>query len=614
MATALEDTIAQSLECSICASTYTDPKILPCSHTYCKGCLDKLLKFSHENNQNNQRIRCPVCRTETNVPNQDVSKLPTNLALRNIIEDMKKQHQPCTNCKSDDNPHAVMYCQDCGKYLCTTCHNKHTQSKDFERHKVIAMSEISSGKVPVRKFEKCKKHPKEDEECFCSSCREFVCFRCVVADHAGERHQIVRPDAYERSHEERMKDLKSKVDHKGSCLQKYINFIDIERVRVRIAQKQCADKITEAHDALVLHLAEKKNNLIGEVNDRAKCVDKALDEMKKSVVQHFFHLTTIAGMVMYRTKVPFDIDSLAVNETLCEDLNEVLDEEGLDYEKPRKSSKEIKNVSFEKNVENDTLELGKIVYVTGVHIVLPRNNSMNTMVCTPDGGMAVGSSAGGIDIISADGQPLQSVLKEVTICGLEFFSDGRCVVLDRSNNIALYTPEYTKMKSALNSLGVDEGEFADLTVDGDDRIYVSYRKAKKIQVFSSEGIVEAEIPCHGYEPHQIRIYNDSLIVSSQSFNNRVRLIDKQGVVKHTMKSYHEGLYPAVSQRNTIVIAKVTHELGLVSIGEYTKELKRIRYLVENCKIEKPERQWYCLQQYLSGELAFCTPDRLYIFY
>ncbi|XP_054775317.2 E3 ubiquitin-protein ligase TRIM31-like [Lytechinus pictus] len=612
MANALEDTIAQSLECSICFSTYTDPKILSCSHTYCKACIDKLLKY----HKNKQRIRCPVCRAETNVPNQNVSKLPTNLALRNLIEDMKKQHQLCTNCKSDDNPHAEVYCQDCGKYLCTSCHNKHTQCKDFKRHEVIAMNEISSGKVSVRKFKKCREHSKEDEECFCSSCREFVCFRCVVADHAGERHhQIIRPDAYERSHEERMNDLESKVDHKSSCLQKYVNFIDGEKVRVRKAKKQCVDKITEAYDALVLQLTENKNNVIDEVNGRAKCVDKDLDKMKKSVLENIIDLTTIAGMAMNRKKVPFDIDSLAVHETLCEDLREVLNEEDPDYEKPRKSSKEVKSVSFERNVENDKLELGKIVNVPGVHIVLPRNNSMNTMVCTPDGRMAVGSSAGGTDIISADGQLQKTVLKDViNISGLEFLSDGRCVVLDDLNTITLYTPEYTKMNLAFNTIGVDEGEIADLTVDSDDRIYVSYRKAKKIHVFSSEGTLEAKIPCHGYEPHQIRSYNDSLIISSYFFCRVGLITDKQCVVKHTLKSSLEGLYPAVSQRNTILIAKVNHDKGLVSIGEYTNGLKRIENLVDNCNIQKPERDWYCLQQYLSGEIAFCTPDKLYIFY
>ena len=31
-----------SLRCSICLETYKEPKVLPCCHTFCKGCLAKL--------------------------------------------------------------------------------------------------------------------------------------------------------------------------------------------------------------------------------------------------------------------------------------------------------------------------------------------------------------------------------------------------------------------------------------------------------------------------------------------------------------------------------------------------------------------------------------------
>ncbi|XP_011666000.2 tripartite motif-containing protein 59-like [Strongylocentrotus purpuratus] len=146
MADALKNVIAQSLECPVCLDTFTDPKILSCSHTYCKACLDNLL----ECHGNDQMLRCPVCRAETQVPNRDVSKLPASLALKSLIEDVKNHRQFCSNCKSEDKPQAAVYCQDCGKYLCFTCHNNHSQWQDFISHEVLPMSEIVSGKVSVR--------------------------------------------------------------------------------------------------------------------------------------------------------------------------------------------------------------------------------------------------------------------------------------------------------------------------------------------------------------------------------------------------------------------------------------------------------------------------------
>ncbi|XP_030840883.1 E3 ubiquitin-protein ligase TRIM33-like [Strongylocentrotus purpuratus] len=513
MADAFKNVIVQSLECPVCLNTFTDPKILSCSHTYCKTCLDNLLELY----ANDQMLRCPVCRAETQVKNQDVSKLPTNLALKSLIEDVKKQYQFCTNCKSEDQPQAVVYCQDCGMYLCITCHNKHSQWQNFISHEVLAMSEILSGKVSVRRYRKCRKHPKEDEECFCSDCRRFACFRCVVMEHTKEGHGVIEAAVYESSHIKRIEDLKSKADKKRSCFQKYVDFIDEQKERVSNVQKRCTDDIKKACDDLVRQVTEKKEILIGEVKGRSEGVEKELDEMKKSAEEHITHLTTIADLVTNRTKVPLDMDALAAHDTLCQDLKEALKQKDPDYKQPRESSKKGKSVSFKRYVEMDELGLGKIVNAVAKNIALPSKGSMNALVSTPDGRMAVGCNKGNMEIFSADGQHQQKVFKKVKILGVGFLSDDRYVILAHSslNNIALYSLEYTKLNVFFDTLRHDEGGFASLTVDSDDQIYVSYRKAKKIQVFSpAGGKAIREIPCNGNEPQQISSYNDYLIIES----------------------------------------------------------------------------------------------------
>ena len=233
------------------------------------------------------------------------------------------------------------------------------------------------------------------------------------------------------------------------------------------------------------------------------------------------------------------------------------------------------------------------------------------MVGTPDGRMAVGCWTGGVEIFSADGQLQQTFLKHVDICGVGFLSDDRCVILDCLNNITLYTLEYKQLNVMFETLGDYECGFSDLTVDSDDLIYVGYWDAQKIQVFSpAGGKAIREIPCDGYKPQQITSYNDHLITVS---DDTVRLIYKQGVVKYKLAKLDEDLYPAVSQGNTILIATLKHDVSLVSIDEYTNELKHVRNIVIDYRIETHESGWYYLQQYRSGEIAFCTPDRLHIF-
>ncbi|XP_011668848.2 RING finger protein 207-like [Strongylocentrotus purpuratus] len=611
MADALKNVIAQSLECPVCLNTFNDPKILSCSHTYCKACLDNLLKClgSHE------MLRCPVCRAETQVPNQEVSRLPASLALKSLIEDMKDHYQFCTNCKSEDKPQAVVYCQDCGKYLCSTCHNKHSQWPDFIGHEVLAMSEIVSGKVSVRIYRKCKKHPKEDEEWFCSDCRRFACFKCVVMEHTNEGHRVIETAVYESSHIKSIEDLKSKADKKRSCFQKYVDFIDEQKERVNNVQKQCTDDINKAYKESVQQLRERKDILIGEVKGRTEGVEKELDKMKKSVVEHITHLTTIADVVTNMTKIPSDMDALAAHDTLCQDLQEALKQEDPNYKQPRQSSRKGKCVSFKRNVGMDVLALGRIVNAVAKNIALPTKNNMIALVSTPDGRMAVaGCNPGGVEIFSADGHHKKKIFKDIKIRGVGFLSDDRYVLLDRSNNITLYTQEYTKFNVMFETLSDNEGGIASLTVDSNDQIYVSYWNARKIQVFSpAGGKAIREISCNGYLPWQITSYNTYIIVASGN-TNTIRLIDKQGVVKYKLTKSGDDLYPAVSQGNTIMIAALKRDVDLVSIDEYTNELKHIQNLVTDYKIEKPEIKWYHLQQYRSGEIAFCTRDRLYIFH
>ena len=606
MADAFKNVITQNLECPVCLNTFTDPKILSCSHTYCKACLNNLLECRAYDDM----LRCPVCRAKTWVPDEDVNTLRTNLALKSLIEDVKNQHQYCTNCKSEEKPQAAVYCQDCGKYLCITCHNAHSLWEDFISHDVLAMSEIVSGKMSVRRYRKCRKHPKEDEECFCSDCRTFACFRCVVMEHKDDEHRVIEASVYESSHMKSIEDLKSKAKKKLSCFQKYVYFIDEQKERVSNVQKQCKDDINNAYEESVRQLKEKKEILIGEIKARTKGAEKELDKMKKTAQEHITHLTSIADLLTNRTKIPLYMDSLAAHDTLCQDLQEALKHEDPDYKRPIQSSKKGKNVTFKRNVGMGELTLGKIVNAVAKNIALLTKYDMIAMVSTPDGRMAVGRRTGGVEIFSADGQLQQTVLKHVAILGVGFLSDERCVILDRSKNITLYTLEYAKLNVVFENLSDDEGGIANLTVDGDDQIYVSYSKAQKIQAFSpAGGKAIREIPCDGYEPLHITSYKDYMITTS---GNTIRLIDKQGVVKYRLTKSDDDLHAVVSPWNTILIATVKHSIGLVRIDEYTNELKHVQNLIMDYKIEKPKCFWYCLHQYQSGEIAALLIGSIYL--
>jgi len=72
--------IGYFLECVICFELLdSNSKVLPCQHTFCNGCLKRLVRITGE-------LTCPECRAKFNVK---VDDLPQNILLNRILEGLK---------------------------------------------------------------------------------------------------------------------------------------------------------------------------------------------------------------------------------------------------------------------------------------------------------------------------------------------------------------------------------------------------------------------------------------------------------------------------------------------------------------------------------------------
>ena len=99
----------QHLECAVCKDIYKDPRILPCSHTMCKSCLDDVVR--------NTSIICPICRATHSVPHSGINGFPRNLAIAGMVDSL------CVECKIT---HSEVSCSHCNKMVCQNCHVAHT--------------------------------------------------------------------------------------------------------------------------------------------------------------------------------------------------------------------------------------------------------------------------------------------------------------------------------------------------------------------------------------------------------------------------------------------------------------------------------------------------------
>ena len=75
------------MECAICLEQYKEPKVLLCKHSYCRECLEKLVKKAGKKHT----ITCPECRSETEVRN--MSRSETEIKNMSRSETEIKKHE-----------------------------------------------------------------------------------------------------------------------------------------------------------------------------------------------------------------------------------------------------------------------------------------------------------------------------------------------------------------------------------------------------------------------------------------------------------------------------------------------------------------------------------------
>ncbi|XP_072163319.1 uncharacterized protein [Diadema setosum] len=603
---------SQNLECPICLTLFHQPKSLACSHTFCKNCMERI----SQTQPNQQTIACPVCRKETPLPSGDVSKLQTNVPLYVLVSLAKIKSPTCTVCEMDENLPAVSYCQDCGKYMCESCDKTHSIWKPVSKHKVVPMREVLSGKIPLKRRRKCKKHPNDDEECFCTGCREYVCCKCGMLRHLQAGHQIEEAAIHEEKLIETIKELQERAKSKKTTIEHHIDFIETQRNEITNMMRRLNDDIDKTYEEYMQLLSARKETLKCQVKRLSENFERELQAMEEENHQTIRQMTAMEELVTNGMKVPLEKDALFAHDTLCENLKSFLGRDDPDDQTPRGMTKRARKISFSKHLKVNELYLGELEGCTWdvkADVELPTENSMNCMTRAPDGKMAVGSHFDGIHLYSPDGELKQTVLEDVSIRELGFLSDGRSVVRDTDNTMSFYTPHWEKLDVTFETMSHDEGGVGGLTVGRDDNIYLSYRKPRTIQVFTPQGgKAVREIMCDGYTPEQLFSFHTTWKLMLKDFSTVVCLDGKgkENVLKK------EGVYanPAVCRDDSVIVAWVKYGERLVSIDRYTRNLEHMHSIISDFKIQKPKkRDWYYLQEFESGEIVFCTADRLYIF-
>lgn len=277
----LNDGLRDITECCICTDVYTDPRILPCIHSFCKKCLETAGKKS--NKKPGDGMPCPICRKEFVIPSEGFNGIQKNFFMVNLIE-MTKSFSPsspantlCDACLEDNDPAAAtdvpsaeMFCQDCCLKLCESCCRHHRRSRLTKGHSLVAVEAQSMGLQSQRRSapDVCETHEGEHLKIYCSDCKKVVCPFCYIESHQGHKYSDVSKaaDGYRSQIQDdvqklkaRNSELQGKVAELDQLKQSVLQKADRLESEINVRKVELKKLIDKDSDALVVELTLLKN-------------------------------------------------------------------------------------------------------------------------------------------------------------------------------------------------------------------------------------------------------------------------------------------------------------------------------------------------------------------
>ena len=138
---ALLDNLHEEVSCSVCMTTFSDPKQLPSSHSSCLHCLNRVLRTSGHHDI----ITYPECRRESRVSgNGNLKDLPTIFRINSLldvlaIKEWNSTGVKCGNC--DKRSAQSLYCFQCCAFWCDDCITAHNIIRVTKEHRVLVFKD-----------------------------------------------------------------------------------------------------------------------------------------------------------------------------------------------------------------------------------------------------------------------------------------------------------------------------------------------------------------------------------------------------------------------------------------------------------------------------------------
>ena len=296
------------LSCTLCSSPFSDPRLLPCLHVYCKCCLESLVSQNEAGT-----LTCPSCYKIT--PDCTPSQLPKHLKVEREVsasELEQSDERLCGSC--DDNNKAEAYCQDCISPLCSECVASHKRLKLLKSHILVSLDILPSISCPL--------HPKECFKYYCLTCSRLICADCIV-DHA--QHRYVSVDKAASSEMKYLRDSMSKVEDLQPFVNQAIKKISSIVKVVRENKVKSQEKLDRTFEEISTAIKSRYDQLSKELEDIAIAKTTQLEMQKEDLEKITASLELALSMGNDVCTTYSKIEALSVKQSVVHALKNVLD-------------------------------------------------------------------------------------------------------------------------------------------------------------------------------------------------------------------------------------------------------------------------------------------------
>ena len=569
----LLDNLHDELSCSVCMCTFTDPKQLPCLHSFCLHCLNGIQRTSGVHG----KITCPECRRQFQIPGSgNPSELPTNFRINSLldvlaIKECSTANVKCGNCNKRSAQ--TLYCFQCCSFWCEECILGHNIIRTNKEHKTLALKDFQEQdfEAVLKRPAFCQKkhHEKEELKFFCKSCKVAICNTCAVTLHEGHGKMPLQEatDARKIHINSMITSLKYKMEEKRRAIEQF-NQKSME-VQAKVADVKC--QVQTNVDQMIAIIEARKQVVFDALDDQAKKSLETLSQKKGEVENQVKIIESAIEQTESVMKRNFSTEILGFNETFDTILQEQGTQENRDTEcTPRFSftkSERLINVLNSEGIGNV-----KTVFSETKWQQLGAKGKESSKVTDGNKGANVRDSLleGQVQTkryipVLSFGQKGESVGMLKGPWGVAVNDHDEIAVTELGNDrVSVFSSDGTHLRS-FGRDGQNNGEFnlpSVIAFDSHCNIVVTDSNNHRVQVFDRNGKFLRKFGKHGSLDHQLKIPeglsingNGDIIVADKGnklmkiFSSTGEYLRKFGGAGSLVKPYHciqHGQYFIVS--------------------------------------------------------------------